>query len=168
LSQEQVTFSRIKEREQAYIQFFSNLIADLKKNDEFKDLELSPSGRSYITIDTLKGPDNKRLTLLGFSFTRRGDFRIEFYIDSGDSKRNEAIFNTLLQDKNLIEEKVIYPIEWEKLEERRASRIATYLDGFINDEEHQLDVLRETAVLVMLRFFRVFHGDLRDLIFKAR
>lgn len=163
ISQEVVTFSRIKGREQNYINFFSNLLADLKVKAEFPIKSISPSGRSYITLDKIVSNDIS-LTTLGFSFARAGRFRVELYIDSGDQKINEAVFNLLYNQRNSIEEKIGVPLHWESLSDRRASRIAAYHLGSITQNDSELLLIRKWATNLMIKFYKTFHAELRDEI----
>lgn len=164
VSQERVIFSRIKGREQAYINFFSNLLKDLRKIDEFKVKDLSPSGRGYITIDNLTSEENNQLTFIGCSFARGGRFRVELYIDSGNQERNKEIFDTLFSEKEEIETLVGIPLHWESLDNRRASRIAAYHVGSIIDSQENLTILRKWAVETIEQFYKVFHIELKDKI----
>ncbi len=74
-----------------------------------------PAGRTGMTYGAVlawpAGSDAQRL-------------RVELYIDPGDSGRTEEIFGYLLSHQNEIESSVGVPLEWQDLEERRASRIA--------------------------------------------
>lgn len=159
VSQETVTFSRIKNREQNYINFFSELLVNLEKEIPFK--KVSPSGRSYITLDKIVS-GNTNLTSLGFSFARTGQFRVELYIDSGDQKINQLIFNLLYSRRELIAEKINIQLYWESLINRRASRIAAYHAGSITQSEADLSEIKKWAVKLMVKFHRTFHVELKD------
>ena len=58
LSDERVTFTRIREREKAYIRFFSQLEAKLRALEGFRLKEMSPDGQSWFTVAVLpeRGP----------------------------------------------------------------------------------------------------------------
>jgi CBS domain-containing protein len=164
ISQERVTFSRIKDREKAYIKFFSDLLADLRLREDFNAKELSPTGRSYITLDTLASNDNSPMTFIGCSFARNKRFRVELYIDTGTDELNETIFENLYTQKENIEALIESPLEWEKLDHRRASRIAAYHAGSITDTREFLSLLRKWAVRTIEQFYKVFHVELKDKI----
>lgn len=55
-----------------------------------------------------------------------GRLRIEAYIDSGDASVNKALFDELHGDAGMWEEKAGQPLSWERLDGKRASRIAAY------------------------------------------
>ncbi|MGD0098833.1 MAG: DUF4268 domain-containing protein, partial [Acidobacteriota bacterium] len=65
------------------------------------------------------------------------DSNIELYIDQGkdSEKENLAIFDTLAQHKQAIEKVFGEPLSWERLEGKRACRIAKYFElGGYRDE----------------------------------
>lgn len=69
---------------------------------------------------------------------RRNKANVELYIDRGkDSEiENEQIFNELIKNKEQIETSFGESLSWEKLEDKRACRIAKYFDdgGYSNEE----------------------------------
>ena len=83
---------------------------------------------------------------LNLSFAHRQRLRLEFYIDTGDDKENNRIFENLYRYRPDIENSVGQALEWEPLEKRRATRIALYTDGSFSDEQEKLDILVDWAV----------------------
>jgi hypothetical protein len=59
---------------------------------------------------------------------------------------NKRLFDSLRADQALIEAKLGRPLTWERMEERRASRVASYCDGSIQDPAARLAQLRTWAV----------------------
>ncbi|MDK3256748.1 DUF4268 domain-containing protein [Blastococcus capsensis] len=55
-----------------------------------------------------------------------GRLRIEAYIDTGDASVNKALFDELRGNAQIWEEKVGQALSWERLDDKRASRIAAY------------------------------------------
>ena len=49
--------------------------------------------------------------------------RVELYIDRNDGDENKSIFDTLYERKEDIEKTFGGPLEWQRLDDRRASRI---------------------------------------------
>ena len=76
----------------------------------------------------------------------RYQFRIEFYIDKGDT---DGTFNALREQRNEIEKLFGEPLEWEPLDEYQASRIASYYrdrdDVWVREREKWPD-LRKWAI----------------------
>jgi len=60
---------------------------------------------------------------------------VELYIDVYDEIKNKAIFEKLLSQAREIESVLEAELGWERLPERRASRIAWYRNGAITDGE---------------------------------
>jgi len=150
MANEVVVFSRIKEREKLYIDFFSALLASLREKLPFPLRNISPDGHSWMTIAGMpeQGP---QVAFLGFSFARNREFRVELYIDTGSQERNKRIFDYLHTRRNVIEDQ-LQPVldkvpdnipyapmgvrmSWERLDERRASRVALYCPASITENE---------------------------------
>jgi hypothetical protein len=60
---------------------------------------------------------------------RQRSCQAELYIDRGDRDENKSIFEQLYSHRQEIESAFPYAIEWEKLEDRRACRIKSIVDG---------------------------------------
>ena len=154
--EERVIFTRIKERERAYADFFTVLLSELQQLRPFPIRNPSPSGKSYLVIAGV--PEvGKRVALLAFSFARYKRFRVELYIDEkeGDKERNKHMFDVLYSHKNEIEKDLNEIVHWERIDDKRASRIALYRAGAITDSEEDLAKLRKWAVDAMIRFQKV-------------
>jgi len=65
---------------------------------------------------------------------RAGDrFSCELYIDTGNKEQNKKLFDILFEQKDAIENK-LGVLSWERLDDRKACRIADYIK-ISNDEE---------------------------------
>jgi len=155
LREEKVTFVRIKEREKAYIDFYNNLHLQLLNNKQTPLKKSSPNGANWYTI--AKVPEiGKQQAVFGFSFTWEKQFRVELYIDTGEQKKNKAIFaslnnelkGTLINDED---------ITWEEIPGKRASRIAIYCEGSIDQDDQTLNSLRSWAMETMNQFYEIFN-----------
>jgi len=82
--------------------------------------------------------------------------RVELYIDVGDAERNRALFDWLSGKKEEIEEKLATRLEWERLDDRRASRIAAYRPDSIEANEAELEHTRVWFIKELLAFREVF------------
>jgi len=65
------------------------------------------------------------------------DGRVELYIDRANAEENKAIFDRLVQDRENVEKSFGEPLEWQRLEDKRACRIMkeTIMGGYRNPEE---------------------------------
>lgn len=166
MSEETVVFSRIKEREKLYIDFFGALLSSLKTSVPFPVRQSSPDGFNWIIVTRLpqKAPQT---AFLGVSFARRSRFRVELYIDTGDKTRNKAIYDALYHRKATIQNELASisgSLEWERINDKRASRIALYRGGAIGENEDKLAELRTWAVNAMLRFQPVMEHHVSEVI----
>jgi hypothetical protein len=82
--------------------------------------------------------------------------RAEIYFDCGDKAKNEQLFDCLRSQAKAIEEDFGEVLSWERLDERRACRIAAYHDGSIDADSEQLVEIREWAIGCLLKFKSVF------------
>ena len=76
------------------------------------------------------------------------EIRVELYIDRGRDagEENKAIFDKLLASRDRVEETFGGPLEWQRLEGKRASRVATNVRlGGYQDEERWPEVFRATV-----------------------
>jgi hypothetical protein len=94
----------------------------------------------------------------GFSFvwsiSEGKRFRVELYIDVGDRNINKEFFDRLRSEADEIDRQVGSPVEWERLDEKKACRLAIYreteTERFDSDRE-----LVDWAANTMIRFSRV-------------
>jgi len=149
-----------------YQEFFGDLVSRLR------DAHPNFTGRRVIRPEIWIGFGSGRE---GFSvnagFASGSRFRVELYIDpagrSGQSGRpdlNKAVFDHLQIDLNSIEHELGASLEWERLNNSRASRVAVYRSGNIESSTaEQLDELKEWAVDLLPRFRAVFEPRIRAL-----
>lgn len=149
-----VRFARIKERQKAYIDFFSALINELRQQPGFDNLQNRPDGVNWYWTRGVS-VRNRSLASFNYSFGRGGIFRIELYIDCGDQTLNKQIFDGLAAQKEEIEAEVGHELTWQRLDDRRASRIARIFKGHITDGEEALAELRQKAVSAMTHYVKV-------------
>lgn len=78
---------------------------------------------------------------------------IELYIDTGDQQKNKAIFDALLAQKAAIENQFGEPLNWQRLDEKRASRIMwkIYGHGGLNEPDHW-PALQDRLIDAIIRF----------------
>ena len=169
VAEEKVTFTRIKERERLYIGFYSGLLQELRKVSPFQVREAGPDGLSWMTIAKLPstGP---QVGFLGCAFAWHRRFRIEFYIDSYDKEKNKRLFDMLYLRKDEIQAElrdIPGSLEWERIDDKRASRIALYHEGAITNAPEELAQLRTWAVDAMVRFQKVIDQHVSHVLTTA-
>jgi hypothetical protein len=77
---------------------------------------------------------------------------VELYIDKGDKDENKRMFDLLVKDKSEIEGKFGGPLEWQRLEGKRACRIKKQINiGGYRDEEKWSEIHKQ-LVATMINF----------------
>lgn len=166
MTDEKVTFARIRERETAYIDFFSALLTRMRKKAGFPLRYLSPDGASWHTAVSLPENGTKCMHFV-FAFTRGKRFRVELYIDTGQKEKNKAIFDHLYTSRDLVHHALGEEIDWQRLNDKRASRIAWYRSGAITDDQKTLAQVQDWAVDAMARFYEALAGPAEQAIVVA-
>jgi len=60
------------------------------------------------------------------SFVKGGKVRAGTYIDVGDKNRNKKFFDRMFAEKAEIEKEYTASLTWERIDDKRASRIAVF------------------------------------------
>jgi hypothetical protein len=148
----------ISPKRAAYQQFFQRLLDDLRDKHKFTNARAGQPQNWYSFSTGVRGFS------WSFSFALGARVRAELYIDIGEADRNEQILEELMKDRPAIERDFGEPLEWERLDERRACRIACYRSGSIEDPSEKLEEMQSWAVDRLLRFKRVFGPRLRNFL----
>ena len=169
IAEERVVFSLMGDRQSAYISFFNDLQSKLRGID---GLAVKPAmnlqGRSWLSVE-ITSAEFPETTWLNFSFARKSRFRIELYVDTGDQSRNKRIFDTLCNYKTEIEAKLGEPLGWERLDSRRASRIALYhKKASITNPPEELAKLQDWAIRMMAQFYWAITPYLHETIHSSQ
>ncbi len=89
------------------------------------------------------------------------------YIDSGNQEKNKQIFDELYKLRGTIQTELgdfSETLEWERIDKKRASRIALYHAGAITDKKEILTDLQEWAVEAMRHFQIVMEKHMKEVI----
>lgn len=77
------------------------------------------------------------------TFSKLG-YRVEVYLDTGNKDSTKEVFDQLAADREAVHDTVGFDLTWERIDDKRGSRMATYLDGF--DLEAADEAARRQAV----------------------
>ncbi|MGH9510336.1 MAG: DUF4268 domain-containing protein [Terriglobales bacterium] len=143
------------ERGEAYRSFFQDMIDELRERHRVTSARVArpqnwgefPSGVSGISYC--------------LSFTHGGRVRAEFYIGRPDAAENKRLFDSLHAERKELEAQFGEPLEWERLEDKNACRVAIYRAGSIMDPPEALQEIRRWGIEHLLRLKRVFGPRLR-------
>ncbi|MBI2834192.1 MAG: DUF4268 domain-containing protein [Acidobacteria bacterium] len=145
-------------RGEAYRRYFQALLDELREQHRFTNARVGQPNNWYSFRSGISGVDYSN------SFAQGNRFRTEVYIDFCDAEANKALFDRLLVEREALERAFGEPLTWERLDERRASRIATYRPGSIDVNPEELATLRDWAIDRLLRFRTVFGPKIRELL----
>jgi len=164
ISARRVVFSQISDRQGKYIHFFSQLQEKLQHVEPLIITpRTNPQGRNWFTISAQSKKDESDGSFwLSFSFTHRARFRIEFYIDEPKIEDSKLIFNLLYEQKKEIETNLGFSLSWERLDKKRASRVACYrADSSITNSEKALLQIQDWAIVILPKFYDALFPKVR-------
>jgi hypothetical protein len=149
-------------RSDAYRIFFQELIDELRETYRFTGAKAGQPQNWYSFSSGFAGITD------GFNFAHGDRARVELYIDLGELAGNKELFDWLQSDKQLIENDFGEPLSWERLEERRASRVAVYRSGSIDDDQKTQAETKSWAIQNLLKMKKVMEPRLKThKVFKA-
>ena len=147
----------LTERPEKYRAFFQSLIEALREQ-KFTNARNSRD-RSWFSFSSgFSG------TSYGAAFTATKQVRVGLYIDVGSDLENIELLNNLESQKGDIEEIVGSHLDWQRLENRRACRIALGRPGTIDDSTDRLLEIQEWLIEYLFKFKKAFHPRLSELI----
>jgi len=140
----------VSPRAKAYRAFFQELIDELREQHRFTGARIAQPQSWYSFASGYTG------ITYGASFAQGGRVRAELYIDRGDETANKALFDQLESHKTELERLFGEPLSWERLDDKRACRIAVYRDGHIQQPLDELAEIRAWLVGRLLALKEVF------------
>lgn len=161
MSEKRLMFVRTDDRQQAYIAFFSRVNAKLVDTEGFPHRNLSPQGQNWHTLASIEADGIVTANIVG-AFVRQGRFRIELYLDGPTAQSVKNCFGRLQENRADIEQQFGEPLSWERLEERRASRVAIYREASILTDSDNEDAIQWAAKRAV-DLYRVFGNEFARL-----
>ena len=139
------------ETREQYRTYFQGLIDELREVHKFTNARTGQP-QNWYTFSS----ENSKVYKYSTSFAQGGRVRVELYIDCGDKAKNEQLFDCLLLRKKEIETALGLELTWERLDSRRACRIAVYRDGDIGTDSETLADIKNWTIENLLKFRAVF------------
>jgi hypothetical protein len=130
--------------------------------EDFPHRNLSPQGQNWNTLASLQSGGMQTADIIG-AFVRQGRFRVELYLDDSNMQANKERFDLLFRRRAEFEQQFGEPLTWERLEGRRACRIAIYTQASILTDSENDEVI-SWAVKKALGFYRVFGPEFSESI----
>jgi hypothetical protein len=137
-------------RAEAYQAFFQDLLDRLRTKHNFTKARKAQPYSWYSFTSGVRG------VAYAVAFALGGRVRTEVYIDREDATWNKWLFDELYRQRGEIETLFGEPLEWERLDNKRASRIAAYRTGSIEDPPQALEETKVWAIEHLLRTKQVF------------
>ena len=139
-------------REEAYRAYFQGLLDELREKHHFTNAKLGQPQHWYSFRSGVSGVE------YGTSFAQGGRVRAELYIDFEDAGTNKEYFDRLHFERDQFEQAFGEPLSWERLDARRARRIAMYAAGSLDSTPDDLFRIRAWAIERLLKFKSVFRA----------
>lgn len=145
-------------RTEAYKEYFQTLIDELRTKYKFTGAKAAQPQNWYTFASGVTG------IVFTNSFVKGGKVRAEVYIDFQDKEKNKNFFDGLLARKESIERDFGGALSWERLDDKRASRIAAYRDGEIDWESGKLDEIKAWSIDNLLRLKKALLPEVKNLM----
>ena len=146
------------ERNERFRVFFQGLIDTMREDHKFTRAR---RGQPYAEYSFPAGHGQRVKYRAGFPGGGRA--RVAVYIDHTDKDWNKGLFDKLANQMTAIELELDESLEWERLDNRRASRIASVRAGSIDDDQETLEQIQDWMVDCLLKFKEVFTPYLDEL-----
>jgi len=157
-SKKKATSSNVSTRGEKYRAYFQALIDELREKHKFTGARAGQPQNWYSFSSGIQG------ILYGAVFSQGGKARTEIYLDQGDQEINKMLFDKLKEKEEEIINDFGSQLEWERLDDKRASRIAIYRDGEIDSSDSALEEIRNWHIENLLKFKMVFPKKIKNLI----
>lgn len=135
-------------------EFWAKLIPAMNATSSSLYQNISPSAYNWIGAGSgIRG--------VGFNFSiSKAYARAELYIDTGEQRSNKVIFDTLFSQREEIEKTFGDILEWERLEDKRASRVKSEQPANVFDRD-QWNTMIEFMVDAMCRLEKAIHKPMK-------
>lgn len=140
----------VSSKGEAYRHYYQPLIDELREKHKFTGARVAQPQNWYAFSSGVSGIQ------ISAVFTGNDTARVELYIDLRDFETNKALFDWLHSQKDTIEKECGFPFQWDRLDERRASRIAVTRSGSIESSAEELEQIRRWQIERLLIFKKVF------------
>ena len=132
-------------KQEKYRAYFQQLIDTLRTKHRFTSAKIGQPQSWYSFSSGVNG------VTYAACFAQGGKARAELYIDFGVKERNKALFDRLYEQRESIEPQFDTPLSWERLDDKKASRLALYIDGSIEDSAADLAKIQEWHITKLLK-----------------
>ena len=149
----------VGERGQRYYDFFQGLVDKLGSGPDMPT-HYKVSAKSWL---------NLRSGYQGLNYTTRfslqdgGTARVELYIGGADRDTNKERFDHLESYRDEIESEVGGEFAWDRLDNKKASRVGTHIKGSILHDQQKLNEIQDWMAETLPRFKRALDPRLQEM-----
>ena len=149
--------AELARRHKLRLKFWETLLKKSKARGIKLFSTISPSKENWISTGAGK-------TGLSYAYSiLMNSARVELYIDTGNKEKNKKIFDQLHNEKEEIEKVFGEELEWQRLNEKRASRISkTVINKGLKDEEDWNEI-QDKMIEAMIRLEKALGKRIRRI-----
>jgi hypothetical protein len=136
----------------------------------WKSLQERSNGKTHLFVNIKPQPQHWLNTSagrsgisLGYVISMMNWASVELYIDVGDKAKNKAVFDVLYAQKEAIEKEYGTQFIWQRLDNKRASRIMQRFDGVGLTARDKWPELQDRMIDAMIRLDHVFRPRLTNI-----
>lgn len=148
--------SAVSPKGEKYLQYYQPLLDELREKHKFSGAKIAQAQSWYSFSSGVSHAS------FGAVFRGNNKVSVEVYIDWGDFDTNKKLFDWLHERKDAIEKQLGFPLLWDRLDQKQASRISVDRDGSIQDSAEELQQIRRWHVEKLLAFKKVFGPLLKE------
>lgn len=150
--------SELKERHNVRLEFWNVLLNELLKNNSFTLFNnISESKDDWIGAGA-------GVSGIAYNFVcGKNSARVEVYISNVKTEFNKFLFDKLDANKENIEKALGKELVWERLNDKKASRIKAEIIGVSVYDKNQWDKIINFMINKMINFEKVFKEELKDI-----
>lgn len=141
---------RMGEKGLAYQKYFQGLM------DELRERHHLTRARTALPQNWCRFPSGVPGVALAASFTDDGRVSAELYVSTGDAAKNKGIFDELFRLRTQIGKAFGESLDWQRMDESDACRVAVYRAGTIQENEGDLEEIRKWTIVQLLKIKSVF------------
>lgn len=149
--------------QQAYLRFWATFLPEFREAHPGWTNATTPSKGSWMAFSSSRS--NLLRYVASFYWTTKRGLRAEAYIDTKDEVTTKKVYDHLHDKKQHIEEAVGHELEWDRIDDKRASRVSLYFPDAlrVTDSEERWPELRVWLIQAMGKMRSAFDPILQEL-----
>ena len=156
--------SGLSETQQAYLRFWGAFLPEFRNAHPGWTNAVTPSKGSWMAFPSSRS--NLLRYVASFYWTNKGrGLRADVYIDTKDTVTTKKVYDQLHDKKQQIEQDVGEELEWDRIDDRRASRVSLYFPDAlrVTDSKERWSELYAWLIQAMGKMRSAFDPILKEL-----